>query len=123
MYINLLTKIKNAQAAGKDNLRTPFSKMDLAVAEVLVRFGYLSSVEVKGKSEKRTMEINLNKEKIIRGLKFISLPSRRVYVGYREIKPVKSGYGLAIISTPKGIMTNQEARKQKLGGQILLEIW
>jgi small subunit ribosomal protein S8 len=123
MYVNFLVKIKNAQQAGKDALRAPFSKMDLAIAEVLVKYGYLKNVEVKGKSEKRILEINLNKEKIIQGLKFISLPSRRIYAGYKEIKSVKSGYGIAVISTPQGITSNKEARKKKLGGQILFEIY
>ncbi len=123
MYVNFLVKIKNAQAARKESLRAPFSKMDLAIAEILVEYGYLKNVETKGKSEKRIMEINLNKEKIIQGIKFISLPSRRIYAGHKEIKSVKSGYGLAVVSTPQGIMVGQEARKKKLGGQILFKIW
>ena len=123
MYVNFLVKIKNAQQAEKDALRTPFSKMDLAIAEVLVKYGYLKSVEVKGKADKQVIEMNLNKEKAIRGIKFISLPSRRIYAGYKKIRSVKSGYGIAVVSTPKGIMSNKEARQQKLGGQLLFEIW
>lgn len=123
MYVNFLIKIKNVQGAGKNILRAPFSKMDLAIAEVLVKYGYLKSIEVKGKSDKRVIEINLNKEKEIRGIKFISLPSRRIYAGYKEIRSVKSGYGIAVVSTPQGIMSGKEARQQKLGGQLLFEIW
>lgn len=123
MYVNFLIRIKNAQGAEKNVLRAPFSKMDLAIAEVLLKYGYLKSVEVKGKADKRVIEINLSKEKAIRGIKFISLPSRRIYTGYKEIRSVKSGYGIAVVSTPKGIMSNKEARRQKLGGQLLFEIW
>lgn len=123
MYVNFLVKIKNAQEAEKNVLRTPFSKMDLAIAEVLAKYGYLKSVEIKGKADKQVIEMNLNKEKAIRGIKFISLPSRRIYAGYKEIKSVKSGYGIAVVSTPQGIMSGQEARRQKLGGQLLFEIW
>lgn len=123
MYINLLIKIKNAQEAEKGFLKSPFSKMDLAVANLLMKAGYLKSVETKGKADKRLIEIILKDEKAIKGLKFISRPSRKIYAGYKDIKSVKSGYGLAVVSTSKGIMSNKEARQQKLGGQLLFEIW
>jgi len=123
MYINLLIKIKNAQEAEKGFLKAPFSKMDLAVANLLMKAGYLKSVETKGKADKRLIEIGLKDEKAIKGLKFISRPSRKVYAGHKDLKSVKSGYGLAAVSTSKGIMSNKEARQQKLGGQVLFEIW
>ncbi|MEK7624247.1 MAG: 30S ribosomal protein S8 [Patescibacteria group bacterium] len=123
MYINLLIKIKNAQEAEKKSLKTPFAKMDLAIAELLLNQGYLKNVEVKGKLAKRVIEIDLKDEKVIKGIKFISRPSRRIYSGCKDIKWVKSGYGAGVISTPKGIMSDKEARKQKLGGQVLFEIW
>jgi len=123
MYINLLIKIKNAQEAEKDLVRMPFSKMDLAIAELLLKQGYLKGVEVKGKAIKQMIEVSLKEEKVIKGVKFISRPSRKIYSGYQKIKSVKSGYGLSVISTSKGIMSGQEARKQKLGGQLLFEIW
>jgi small subunit ribosomal protein S8 len=123
MYVNFLVKIKNAQQAGKDNLRAPFSKMDLAIAEVLIKYGFLKKTEVKGKPEKKIIEIDLNQAKKINGIKFKSLSSRKIYAGYKEIRSVKSGYGLLVVSTSKGIMAGSEARKQKLGGQLLFEIW
>ena len=123
MYINLLIKIKNAQEAGIKSLKSPFTKMDLAIAELLLRRGYLKNVEAKGKAAKRVIEINLKEEKAIKGIKFISLPSRRMYAGYKEIKSVKSGYGMAVISTSKGIMSDRDAKKNKLGGQLLFQIW
>lgn len=123
MYINLLIKIKNAQEAGKNSLKTPFAKMDLAIAELLLKQGYLKGVEAKGKSTKRVIEIDLKDGKAIKGIKFISRPSRRIYSGCKDIRRVKSGYGMGAVSTSKGIMSDKEARKQKLGGQILFEIW
>ncbi len=123
MYINLLIKIKNAQGAGIKSLKMPFSKMDLAIAELLLKQGYLKNVEAKGKVAKQVIEIDLKDEKAIKGLKFISRPSRRMYFGYKKIRAVKSGYGMGVISTSKGIMSDKEARKQKLGGQLLFQIW
>ena len=123
MYINLLIKIKNAQEAGKDSLKSPFSKMDLAIAELLFRQGYLKNVESKGKTIKRMIEINLKEGKAIKGLRIVSRPSRRLYAGYRDIRSVKSGYGIGVVSTSKGIMSDKEARQQKLGGQLLFQIW
>jgi len=124
MYINLLTKIRNAQEAGKDSVKAPFSKMDLAIAELLLAQGYLKSAEAKGKAEKRVIEIGLkNDMKVIKGVKLISLPSRRIYGGYKDIKMVKSGHGLGVISTSKGIKSYKEAKQQKLGGQLLFQIW
>jgi len=123
MYINLLIKIKNAQESGKNFLKAPFSKMDLAIVELLLECGYLKNVEVKEKATKRTIEINLKDKKAIQGLKLISRSSRRVYVGYKNLKPIKSGYGMSVISTSKGIMSGKEAKRAKLGGQVLFEIW
>lgn len=126
MYIDLLTKVKNAQAVKAETLKTPFSNMDLIVAEMLVKNGYLDSVVKKGRMPKRIIEIKLKYEKgvgAISGIKIISKPSRRLYSKSARLRPVKQGYGTGFVSTSKGIMSNQEARKQNLGGQLLFEIW
>lgn len=123
MYIDLLIKIKNAQEAGKDSLKSSFSKMDLAIAELLAKQGYLKNAESKEKTNKRTIEISLKEGKAIKGIKLVSRPSRRLYAGYKDIRSVKSGYGMSVVSTSKGIMSGKEARKQKLGGQLLFQIW
>jgi small subunit ribosomal protein S8 len=123
MYINLLIKIKNAQAAGKNSLKVSYSKMDLAIAELLLKQGYLKNVESKGKTNKRMIEIDLKEGKAIKGIKLISRPSRRIYAGYKDIKSVKGGFGMGVVSTPKGIMSDKEVRKQKVGGQLLFQIW
>ncbi len=126
MYTDLLTKIHNAQRAKKPTLKVAFSTMDFAVAEILAQKGFLASVTKKGRAPKRVIEVELkytNEEGAIGGLKFVSVPSRRMYAGYKDLRRVRQGFGTAIISTPKGIMTSEEARKQKIGGQILFEIW
>lgn len=126
MYIDLITKIKNAQKAKKESIKIPYSNMDMAVAQLLADTKLVDSVEKKGRMPKRVIEVKLkydNDKGVISGVKFVSRPSRRIYSGYKELKPVRQGYGFGIISTPKGIMTTREARKQKVGGQLLFEIW
>lgn len=126
MYPNLLTRINNAQAARKPGLKVPFSNMDMAVLEVLRKEGFIENVEKKGRLPKRVIDITLKYENdtpTIRGTRLISKPSRRLYVGYNDLRQVRQGYGISVISTPKGIMSNKEARKEKVGGQILFEIW
>jgi small subunit ribosomal protein S8 len=126
MYIDLLTQLKNAQAVKKENVKVPYSKMDERILEVLKENNYIKDFDKKGKGTKRVMEIELkyhNEGDVISGIKFISKPSRRIYVGYKDIKPVRNGYGLLVISTPKGIVTGKEARKIKVGGEMLFKIW
>ena len=126
MYIDLLTKVKNAQKAKKASVKMPYSNMDLAVAELLSARGFLGAVTKKGRMPKRVIEIDLKYDGAkgaINGINFLSLPSRRLYAGYAKLRPVKQGFGMGIISTPKGVMTTTQARKQKLGGQLLFEIW
>lgn len=126
MYIDLLTKIKNAQKAKIGNVKVPFSKLDLEVAEILAKHKYIEAVEKKGRMPKRILDIKLrytDNGGVINGVEFISKPSRRIYGGYKDIKKVLSGYGLLIMSTPKGIMEGGEARKAKVGGALLFKIW
>ena len=126
MYTDLLIKIKNAQQAKKESIKTAYSKMDLVIAEILAANKYIKSVEKKGRMPKRAIEIKLryvDGQGTISGLKFISKPSRRIYVGYKTLRPVRQGYGLGVISTPNGIMTTRNAKKAKVGGQLLFEIW
>jgi len=125
MYHDVLTKIKNAQAAGKKAIKVPYSAMDANVLEVLLKKGYISRLERKGKGYKRILAVGINDTEhgSIRGLKFLSKSSRRLYVGYKELHPVRQGYGLAVLSTSKGILAGDEARKSKIGGEILFQIW
>lgn len=126
MYIDLLTKIKNAQQAKKESVKTHFSAMDENVAELLLRAGYVAGVQKKGRNPKRVLEIALKYENgagVIRGIKFVSTPSRSIYIGYRALRPVKQGYGSLVLSTSDGILLDREARKKKIGGVALFEIW
>ncbi|MCL4406380.1 MAG: 30S ribosomal protein S8 [Patescibacteria group bacterium] len=125
MYIQTLIKIKNALLSGKKSLKVPFSKMDMAVLEALVKSGYLASVEKKGRSLKKVIAIELKDDKngsVFSEIKLWSKPSRKMYLGYKEIRRSHQGYGNYFFSTPKGILNDAEARKQKVGGEILFEI-
>ncbi len=126
MYTDLLAKIKNAAQAKKDNFSTAFSTMDLEIAELLVERGYLKDIQKKNVGNKKFLEIRINYRNgtpVVNGFKIISRPSRHTYIGYRDIKPVKQGYGLGVFSTPSGILTDRETRKKKIGGEYLFEIW
>lgn len=127
---DMLTQIMNAQAVNKESVTLPFSKMKFDIANIMKSSGYLSGIERKKKktkkSEQEILTLTLKYDEngpAISGVKLISRPSRRMYIKASQIKPVRSGYGIAVISTPKGVMSSKEARKQKLGGEILFEIW
>ena len=126
MYYDLLARIKNAGAAKKESLLAPYSNLDYAVAQILVNTGYLKSVEKKVIGKKNFLEVGMKyskKEPVMTDFRLISKPSRHIYFSYRELRPVRQNFGFAVISTPKGIMTNKEAKKQKVGGEYLFEIW
>jgi small subunit ribosomal protein S8 len=126
MYFNLLTQIKNAQAVKKESVKTFYSKMDEKILEVLKDNHYVEDFEKKGRGAKRILDVKLEYDDgggVINGIKFISKPSRRLYINYKDIKPVKHGYGSLILSTSKGILTGKEAKKMKVGGEALFEIW
>ena len=126
MYIDLLIQLKNAQAVKKENIKFPYSKNDSAIAEILAANKFINTFEKKGRGIRRILDIKLkydNDEGAISGLIIMSKSSRRIYLGYKEIKPVKYGYGIMVISTPGGVMTNKEAKKNKVGGEALFKIW
>ena len=125
MYYDLLTRIKNAEKVSKDRLKVPFSKFDFAVAEILKQYGFIKDFEKKGKSLKKFIDLKLPRtnKSIIAGVKIISRPSKRIYRGFKELKPVRNGFGLGVISTPQGVMSVTKAKKLKLGGEYLFEIW
>lgn len=127
---DMLAAIMNAQAVNKESTTLPFSRMKFSVTNVLKANGYLAGVERKKrktkKSEHELMTIMLKYDEYgpaISGIKSISRPSRRMYIKSNQIKAVRSGHGISVISTSKGIMSSKDARKQNLGGEILFEIW
>ena len=125
---DMLTRIRNANTAKHDTVDVPSSKMKLAIAELLFNEGYIKKYEVIEEGIFKTIHITLKygkdkNEKIITGLKRISKPGLRVYAGKDELPRVLGGLGVAIISTNKGILTDKEARKQQVGGEVLAFIW
>ena len=123
---DMLNRIKNAQAVSHLTVEVPFSNLKYEIAKILEREGFIEKVEKKGKKAKRIIEIILKyQDKIpkITGLKRISKPGQRIYLPVKKIKKVREGYGITIISTSKGLMANKEARKHKLGGEVICEIW
>lgn len=123
MYIDFLIQLKNAVRAGKRSVKVPYTAMDFRIAEVLRRHGFLAGVEVKGRSPRKVIDVQFNAARPIHDVKFRSTPSVARYAGYRELKPVKQGHGLLVMSTPHGIRAGHEAKKEKVGGKVLFEIW
>ncbi len=123
---NFIIKLKNAGNAGLENVSVPFSKLKLAICEVLKKEGYIKSFEEKSEKGKPVITIELiaeNREPKIRGVERISKPSKRIYKKFSEIRAVKNGYGALILSTSHGVMTGREAKKAQLGGEVLFSIW
>ncbi len=123
---DMLNRIRNAQAVQKETVEVSFSNMNLEIAKILEKNDFVGKAEKKGKKTKKIIEIILKydgKDPAVSGLKIISKPGQRIYVQSKNIKNVRGGYGISIISTPKGLMTNKEARKQKVGGELICEVW
>ena len=125
---DMLTRIRNANTAKHDTVDVPSSKMKISIAEILLKEGYIKKfdmVDVDGiKMIHITLKYGADKnDKIITGLKRISKPGLRVYAGKDELPQVLGGLGIAIVSTNKGVMTDKEARKENVGGEVLAFVW
>jgi small subunit ribosomal protein S8 len=125
---DMLTRIRNANTAKHDTVEIPASKMKKAIADILLSEGYVKAVDIVEDGKFETIKITLKygadkKEKIITGLRRISKPGLRVYASKDELPRVLGGLGTAIISTNKGVLTDKEARKQNVGGEVLAFIW
>ena len=124
---DLIIRLKNAGMVGKETVSVPYSKLRHAVVDKLVEAGYVASAATAGeKVQDKTLEVTLKYENgahSIRGVKRISKPGRRLYAKVSEIHPVKFGQGHMILSTPAGIVTGEEAREKKVGGEQLFIIW
>jgi len=123
---DMLNRIKNAQISKKEQVVLPFSNFKYEIAKILESEGFIGKIEKKGRKASKVLEITLkyeNKIPVISGVRKISKPGQRIYSPSRDIKAVRGGYGISIISTSKGLMTGIEAKKQKLGGEVLCEIW
>ena len=120
---DMLTRIRNANQMHNKEVAMPTSKMKLEIAKILDSEGFIEKYTVKDNTLTLTLKYGQNKERVITGLKRISKPGLRVYAGADEIPYVLNGLGIAIISTPKGVMTDKLARKNNVGGEVIAYIW
>ena len=125
---DMLTRIRNANTAKHDTVDIPASKMKIAIADILVNEGYIAKYDLIEEGTFKTIRVTLKygadkNEKIITGLKRISKPGLRVYAGKDELPRVLGGLGIAILSTNKGVITDKQARKGQVGGEVLAFVW
>ncbi|MGN0434772.1 30S ribosomal protein S8 [Bilifractor sp. LCP19S3_H10] len=125
---DMLTRIRNANAAKHDTVDVPASKMKISIADILVNEGYIEKYDLVDEGAFKNIHITLKygadrNEKIITGMKRISKPGLRVYVNKDELPKVLGGLGIAILSTNQGVITDKEARKLKVGGEVLAFVW
>lgn len=124
---DMLTRIRNALRIERPFVDIPFSRVKHAVAEVLQREGFVWDSEVLDTEPARTLRVNLkygpNGEKVINSIRRVSKPGRRMYARVSDLRSVRNGTGIRIVTTPKGLLSNREARKENVGGEVLAEIW
>jgi small subunit ribosomal protein S8 len=123
---DMLNQIRNAQAVGKTEVLIPFSNIKNEIAAILSKEGFVGEIKKTTKGKIKALKIFLKYDAgfpQISGVKRVSKPGQRIYEGVHGIKKVRGGYGVSVISTSKGLMTDKDAKKQKIGGEILLKIW
>lgn len=125
---DLLARIRNAQTAKHETVKIPYSKIKMGIVKILHEEGFLGSFKLNTlNSVKKEIEISIRysdkQEPIISNLRRVSRPGRRQYTGYQDLKPIRSGLGIGILSTSKGIITDKQARHEKTGGELLCTIW
>ena len=125
---DMLTRLRNGLQAGHHQVVVPYSKMKEKIGLMLVKEGFIKKIDVQGekKTEKRlvlSLKYTANKEPVISGLRRISRPGLRVYRSAEKLPRVRWGQGITIVSTPDGLLTDKEARKRKIGGEIICQVW
>ena len=123
---NLIISLKNAQKARHTEVVFLYSNIKFAILEILKKEGFILDVEKSGKDLKKKIIVTLKYENgspAISDVKRISKQSKRTYIGYKDIKSVRSGYGITVLSTPQGVMSNKQATKEKVGGELLFTMW
>ena len=124
---DMIARIRNAALAQKDDVSMPASKLKQQIAEILEREGYVQAHRVEGEGPKRTLTLDLKygpaRERTISGLRRVSRPGRRVYAARGEFPRVQGGLGVAIISTSQGLLTDRQAKKRGVGGEVLAYVW
>jgi small subunit ribosomal protein S8 len=124
---DFLTRIRNGLRARKHDVKIPHSRLKVRLAEILVREGYLDDVDVVPDPIQSQIIVTLkytgSRDPVIKGLRRVSKPGLRVYSSRQELPRVQAGLGISIVSTSKGVMTDREARRHKVGGEVLCEVW
>ena len=124
---DMFIRLKNAQAVKKQTVAIPYSRLKMDVLKLLQREGYVEGVVRKGRKARKTIEVALGYDKEgephIRGVRRVSKPSRRVYCAAKDIVRSQNATGLNVLTTPKGILTDAEAKKEHVGGEMICEIW
>jgi len=123
---DMITRIRNGYLAGKKSVTMPSTKLLKSVADVMLQEHYLAGVDVEGKAPKQTLVLKLlysGTKPAITKAKRVSKPGVRIYHGNSDLRPVLSGLGISIVSTSKGVMTGKQAKKQSIGGEVLVELW
>ena len=124
---DMLTRIRNASRAAHEKVDIPASRLKARLAEILKDEGFIKNFRVLEDQKQGTLRVYLKygtgNEKMITGLVRVSTPGRRVYVGHTHIPSILGGMGVAVLSTPRGVVTDREARKQKVGGEVLAYVW
>jgi len=123
---NLIIALKNASMTGKETASVPATKKVVSILEVLKKKNYVENFETKGDGPKKVVNVSIkydNGNPAIHEVRRVSKFSQRIYKGFKDIKPVKSGYGMLVISTPEGILTDKESVDKKVGGEVLFQIW
>ena len=125
---DLLTRIRNANAKMKDRVDVPYSNMKVELVRILKEEGFIANYkslynEGRRGSIRVFLKYSPEKELVIRGIKRMSKPGLRIYRGYREIPKVRGAFGVTILSTPQGLLTDRQAREKKVGGEILCQVW
>ncbi|MEG0147228.1 MAG: 30S ribosomal protein S8, partial [Raoultibacter sp.] len=124
---DMLTRVRNANSAGKATVSMPSSKKLVEIARIMLQEGYITSYEIVASDPRDTLEIVLKygekKDRTIRGIKRISKPGLRIYAGKDELPRVLGGLGTAVVSTSRGVMTDRDARKAGVGGEVIAYIW
>ncbi len=123
----MLTRIRNAAHARHAEVEMPYSRLRQAIATVLAAEGFLQSVNTEGEGYKRKLVVGIryteDRQPVIKGLQRVSRPGLRRYAGFSEMPKLRAGLGFNIVSTPLGVMTDREARRKKVGGEVLLAVW
>ncbi|MCL4853908.1 MAG: 30S ribosomal protein S8 [Bryobacteraceae bacterium] len=124
---DLITRMRNGMSARHDRVDVPASRLKAQICAVLQQEGYIAGYKLVEDDKQGVLQVSLryleNQQPVVHGMRRVSKPSLRVYVGSDDIKPVRSGLGISILSTSKGVMTGKQARASKVGGEVLCEVW